>query len=75
MIKNIELWEEWEKEYCRSQKPDFMWNLKIFEALYEEARALGILPPADPLEGIETKINLARKVNVSGTSKKDGTGT
>ncbi len=74
MIKNIELWEKWEKEYCRRQKPDFMQNLKIFEALYLEAQALGVLHPANPLQGIETKINLARKLNVSGTSRKNRTG-
>ena len=48
----------------RSTKPDYSENLRIFEALYAEARALGVLPPADPLEGIEVDIALAKALNV-----------
>jgi hypothetical protein len=37
--------------------------LQIFAHLWEEGLALGVLPPADPLEGIETDIALARILN------------
>lgn len=37
--------------------------LKIFAGLWEEARTLGAIPPADPLDGIETKVRLARILN------------
>jgi len=63
MIKDSDTWEEWEKEYKRKEEVNFFKNLEIFEALYEEARALGKLPPEDPLEGIEIKIKLARILN------------
>ncbi len=37
--------------------------LEIFTRLWEEGRALGVLPPADPMEGIETDIIIARILN------------
>ncbi|RMH77847.1 MAG: hypothetical protein D6681_20590 [Calditrichaeota bacterium] len=70
-IKSSEVWKQWEKEYLRRQKSDFFHNLKIYEALYEEARLLGVLPPANPLEGIEVKIKLAKALNAIATAGKD----
>ena len=35
----------------------------IAEALYEEARALGVFPLKDSLDGIEVDIRLARALN------------
>lgn len=42
-----------------AEKPDYRRNLQYFEALYQEAVALGVLPPADPLAGIEVDIRIA----------------
>ena len=64
MIRNTEELEEFEGEYHRSEPPDFIRNLRIFEALWEEEIALGVLPPNDPLEGLETKIHLSGVINV-----------
>ncbi len=33
--------------------------LAIVDALVEEARALGVWPPADPLEGIDVDVRIA----------------
>ena len=41
------------------EKPDLFRNLRLHEALYEEARLLDVLPGENPLEGIEHKIRLA----------------
>jgi len=68
MIKNRELLEQWEKKYLKEETPDFFHNLRLFEGLYEEAHALGVFPMKDPLDGLETKIRLAKAINVSGTS-------
>ena len=65
MIRNVHLVHEWEKRMMAGEKPDLFRNLRLFEALYEEARLLGVLPGKNPLEGIEHKIRLARKINVS----------
>ena len=65
MIKNIKRWEEWEAEYIASQKPDYWKNLELYESMWEYACFLGVLPLKDPLEGIEEKIEFARRMNVS----------
>ena len=75
MIKDVDKWRRWEKECIRREVPNFLRNLAIYEALYEEAVALGVLPPKDPLEGIEFKIHFARMLNVSGTAGKDRSGS
>lgn len=66
MIKDSQHLEQFENQYKKNTPPDFFRNLEIYEALYEEARALGIFPLKDPLEGLEIKISLAKAVNVSG---------
>lgn len=68
-------WRAWEKEYGRAQAVDYLRNLAIFEALYEEAVRLGVLPPRDPLEGLEEKIRLAKALNVPTVTRNIGPGT
>ena len=65
MIKNPKLFEDWERRWMSESVVDFSQNLRIFEALYREACALGILPLKDPLEGLQMKIDLAKAMNVS----------
>jgi hypothetical protein len=60
MIRDRALWEEFERNLALADRPDYRRNLRIFEALYQEACALGALPPKDRLEGIEHDIRLAR---------------
>ena len=64
MIKNPELIQKMEDDLARSQAPDYFRNLRIMEALYQEARLLGILPLRDPLDGIDVDIRLAAALNV-----------
>ena len=56
MIKRNSLLEAFEIEQMQNTKPDFFKNLRIFEALYEEAKQFGVFPLKDPLEGIEVDI-------------------
>ena len=51
MIKDRAFGEAWEAQYIASGPPDFRRNLRIFEAMYEYARSLGRLHPADSLAG------------------------
>ena len=44
------------------QRP-FLEALKIYEALWKEAVTLGVLPLADPPDGMEKDIELARMLN------------
>lgn len=74
MIKDRAYWEAWEDRVILSQPADFNRNLALVESMYEHARKLGAFPTADPLEGIETKIWVARVVNVPTNSGTNGLG-
>jgi len=63
MIKDQAFWEAWEAQYIASEPSDFRRNLRIFDAMYEYARSLGCFPPANSLEGVESRIELARVLN------------
>ncbi len=63
MIKNPEILEQFEKQRIREEKLSFEKALKIFEAMWKEGVNLGVLPPKDPLEGIEVDIKIARIIN------------
>ena len=63
MIKNHHPWEEFKRNQVRKNKADYFQKLKIFEALYQEAMTLNILPLEDPLEGIEVDIRIAKALN------------
>ena len=68
MIKDTKKWQAWEDEQRRHESVNFARNLKIVDALYQEARHLKIFPPKNPLEGIETKIYLTKVLNVRKTA-------
>jgi len=48
MIKDKESWQVWEDELIRSEPADYAENLKIFEAMCEHARRLGVFFPERP---------------------------
>jgi hypothetical protein len=64
MIKRTDLLEAFEREQIRKNDASYLDNLRLFEALYREAQALGVLPLADPLEGIDVDIRLAQALHV-----------
>jgi hypothetical protein len=56
------LWQKFEREQIAAEAPDYNRNLRCFEALYQEAQILGVLPGPDPLVGIEVDIRVAAVV-------------
>ena len=56
--------DAFEDELMRASPPDPAENRRLFEAMYRYAVDRGVLPPRDPLEGIEVDIRLARALNV-----------
>ena len=64
MIRRPDLVAAFEADLSRREPVDHRRNLAVFEALYREALALGVLPGDDPLEGIDVDIRLARILNV-----------
>ena len=71
MIKDIALWEAWERERQRSEPPDYERNCAIFEAMYEHARSFDTFRRSEPLEGIDVKIRIAQALNVRRPAGKD----
>jgi len=68
VIKDPDLWEAWERETQLTRPADFRANLLLLEAMYEEARALGVLAVPPAVEGLESRLRLARALNVRTTS-------
>lgn len=74
MIRDADYWRAWERGWIASQPADFEQNLRIVEALAEEAKALGRWPAAGEAdwEGLESRLRLARALHVSSTSRPPG---
>ena len=64
MSRDFDVVKQFEDDLARKEgRLDHSQALEIFTRLWEEGRALGVLPPADPLEGIETDLTIARILN------------
>ena len=63
MIKNGNTLLSFEREIAKNSKADHQANVRLFEAMFAEAVALGIFPPRDPLAGIDVDIRIAKAVN------------
>ena len=63
MIKNPRILNNLERKVIKEEKLSFSEALTIFEAMWKEGMTLGVIPPKDPLEGIETDIRIARILN------------
>ena len=48
MIRDKALWEQFEAEWQRRQKPDPEANLRLFEELMEQARPRSLAPTGSP---------------------------
>lgn len=68
MIQNASILQSFENALTRREPADHRRNLLIFEALYCEARTLGIIPLQNPLDGIEVDIRLAGVLNDRGAA-------
>ncbi len=64
MIRDPEQFTKWETEWLRDHPLDLDARFRLMEAMIEHARALGVFPPPDPLEGIDVDIRIARALNV-----------
>jgi len=62
MIMNAEF-RKFEIEFMKKERVDIKKNFHLLEALYQEAVTLGVLPPKNPLDGIEVDLKIAKVVN------------
>jgi len=63
LIKNSDVLERFERGMIKKEKLSFKQALALFEAMWQEGVNLGVLPPKNPLEGIEVDIRIARILN------------
>ncbi len=54
---------KFELDFLKKDKVDIVRNFRIEEALYREAKTLGIIPLKNPLDGIEVDLKIAKVVN------------
>ncbi len=64
MVRDWRAFEEFEAELESREPVNIEQNFRILDALYEEARLLGIFPLKDPLDAIDVDIEVARVVNL-----------
>ncbi len=65
MVTRSRVWRRIDLQ-LRARRLSYAKARAIFNSLYREARALGILPARDPLEGLEVDIRLAKALNQLG---------
>ena len=64
MVRDGETLRRFEEDLIRREpQRSYQESLQIYEAMWKEAVALGVLPLSNPLEGIEADIELARVLN------------
>lgn len=63
MLRDARAFQRFEDSVIRGSKMSHPQALRLLEAMWLEGVALGILPPKDPLEGIEVDMRISRIVN------------
>ncbi len=78
MIKDKDFWEEFEREYRTKENMSYEEKLKLYDQMWLWAVKMGVIPPEDPLEGIEKDVELgklfkrlAEKYEREGNERKD----
>ncbi|MBW1771323.1 MAG: hypothetical protein JRJ51_20615 [Deltaproteobacteria bacterium] len=61
MIKNMDILQTFENDFiCGKGGLSFDQALALFTGMWREGCLLGVLPPKDPMEGIEIDIKIAK---------------
>ncbi len=64
MIKDVSAWKKFEDSLMKENpQVSFLDSLRLMEAMWNEGCKLGVLPPSNPLDGIEVDIEIARVLN------------
>ncbi len=63
MIKNATLLEQFEKDFVIKHPLSYEEALALLDGMWELGISLGVLPPKDPLGGIDVDIRVARILN------------
>ncbi|MBN2467361.1 MAG: hypothetical protein JXD19_04345 [Deltaproteobacteria bacterium] len=63
MIKNYRALEQFERDFVRNHTLSHTQAMKLVAGMWREGVTLGVLPPRDPLEGIEVDIRISKVLN------------
>lgn len=63
MIRDVDELRRFEEDYSRRHRLTHLQALAILDGLWSEGRALGVLPPKDPMSGIGVDVRVARILN------------
>jgi hypothetical protein len=63
MIKNARILRKFEAEETKKERISFRDAMKIFEAMWREALALGVVKKSTSLNDIEKEIKIAKIIN------------
>ncbi|MCC7146198.1 MAG: hypothetical protein IT443_07105 [Phycisphaeraceae bacterium] len=63
MLKSTPEWEAFEREQIRKEPADYHRNAQMFEAMYDWACTMNAFPLADPLDGLDKDIQLAKDLD------------
>ncbi len=63
VIKNSKIVQKFEEELIKKEKVNLVKNFQIMDAMYKEAKALGVIPVKDPLSGWDIDAKIATVVN------------
>jgi len=66
MIKDIKLWEKFEKEWTLSNRLSIDESFKLFEDMKQIAINSGQFPPKDLLEGLDDKVEFVKRMQRMG---------
>jgi hypothetical protein len=69
MISDTQYWNQWEDELRRNSPVNLEQNFRLMDAMYQQARESGLIPPSNPLEGLEAVILYAKAINVPSPSR------
>ena len=63
MIRDAVALREFERDFSRQHRLTHRQALALLDGLWAEGRTLGVLPPANPLAGVEVDIRIAAILN------------
>lgn len=63
MIKDSETVRRFEDDFTKKERLSYQQSFDIVEAMWAEGVALGVLPPKEPLSGIDVDIRISGILN------------
>ncbi|MDE3181528.1 MAG: hypothetical protein KGM47_17935 [Acidobacteriota bacterium] len=66
MIQDQAYWKACEEQQILSSPLDFFANLRLLEAMFEEARLFGHFAPGGSIDGLEAEFRMAKVADLTG---------